>query len=293
FSFESGVSSPEVLLDAAAQRGFTALACTDTNGVYGAVEFQQAARARGIRPILGAHLVFGDEEAVVLATDEKGWGALCRATSMVHWKQLPIAAQLATDREGLIVLSSNIPFLERVVALSGPTDLYAELRPGKERHAVGAAARRLGIRAAVTNAVKFANPEDFQRHRLRVAIARNITLSQLPIADCRVPSEDRSAISNQQLFPPDLLAPPSQRPLPLLPRLPRGIERERGDCRTVRIPPAAGPASSGTPFCRGRRCLPAVAHAGIRGCRAAIRHHCAGDAGPAGARAGDHRPDEV
>jgi len=198
FSFESGVSSPEALLDAAAQRGFKSLACTDTNGVYGAVEFQQAARARGIRPILGAHLVFGDEEAVVLATDEKGWGALCRATSMVHWKQLPIADQLATDREGLIVLSSNIPFLERVVALSGPTDLYAELRPGKERHAVGAAARRLGIRAAVTNAVKFANPEDFQRHRLRVAIARNITLSQLPIADCRLPSEDRSSISNQQ-----------------------------------------------------------------------------------------------
>ncbi len=86
FSFESGVSSPEVLLDAAAQRGFTALACTDTNGVYGAVEFQQAAIARGIRPILGAHLVFGDEEAVVLATDEKGWGAVCRAATGVHWE---------------------------------------------------------------------------------------------------------------------------------------------------------------------------------------------------------------
>ena len=87
FSFESGVSSPEALLDAAAQRGFQALACTDTNGVYGAVEFQQAALARGIRPILGAHLVFGDEEAVVLATDEKGWGAVCRAATWVHWNE--------------------------------------------------------------------------------------------------------------------------------------------------------------------------------------------------------------
>jgi DNA-directed DNA polymerase III PolC len=197
FSFESGVSSPEVLLDAAAQRGFTALACTDTNGVYGAVEFQQAALARGIRPILGAHLVFGDEEAAVLATDEKGWGAVCRATTMVHWEEFQIedfrlkiekttptlrseilnlkslSSHLATDREGLIVLSSNIPFLERVVALSGPADLYAELRPGKERHAVLAAARRLGIPTMVTNAVRFANPEDFQRHRLRVAIHHN------------------------------------------------------------------------------------------------------------------------
>ena len=42
FSFGLGVSSPEALAEAAAERGFRALACTDTNGVYGAVEFQRA-----------------------------------------------------------------------------------------------------------------------------------------------------------------------------------------------------------------------------------------------------------
>jgi len=225
FSFESGVSSPEVLLDAAAKRGFTALACTDTNGVYGAVEFQQAAIARGIRPILGAHLVFGDEEAVVLATDEKGWGAVCRAVTGVHWNDrmaewrnggmgqqssrhstIPpldhsaISEHLATDRVGLIILSSSIPFLERIVSLSGPAGIYAELRPGKERHAVGTAARRLGIRSAVTNAVRFANPEDFQRHRLRVAIGRNTTLSELKIDNCKleIGKRNRNAITNYQ-----------------------------------------------------------------------------------------------
>jgi error-prone DNA polymerase len=59
FSLGEGVSSPEAMLEAAAARGFTALACTDTNGVYGAVEFQQAAESMGIRPILGAHLKSG------------------------------------------------------------------------------------------------------------------------------------------------------------------------------------------------------------------------------------------
>ncbi len=57
FSLTSGVSSPEALVEAAVARGYDTLACTDTNGVYGAVEFQQAAEAAGIRPILGAHLV--------------------------------------------------------------------------------------------------------------------------------------------------------------------------------------------------------------------------------------------
>src|SRR5215212_4439023 len=72
FSFGLGVSSPEVLAEAAAERGVTALACTDTNGVYGAVEFQGACDAAGVRPILGAHLVADDQEVVALATNERG-----------------------------------------------------------------------------------------------------------------------------------------------------------------------------------------------------------------------------
>ena len=85
FSFGSGASSPEALVVAAVARGFRTLACTDTNGVYGAVEFQQAAESAGIRPILGAHLRHEGQEAVALATDEKGWGALCRAITQIHW----------------------------------------------------------------------------------------------------------------------------------------------------------------------------------------------------------------
>jgi error-prone DNA polymerase len=209
FSLGQGVSSPETMVEAAAQRGFTALACTDTNGVYGAVEFQQAALARGITPILGAHLVHGGQEAVALATDDRGWAALCRAITAIHWagrqgtgngeqgtgnrergangefpfplplSPFPLSSLLATDRDGLLILSQDIALLEDLVRLSGPRDVYAELRPGKERHAVGTAARRLGISAVVTGGVMFANAEDWALHRLRVAIARNTTIGRL------------------------------------------------------------------------------------------------------------------
>ncbi len=81
-----GASSPAALVEAAIAHGFTTLACTDTNGVYGAVEFQQTAEAAGIRPILGAHLVLDDEACVALAMDERGWGAICRAITAVHWQ---------------------------------------------------------------------------------------------------------------------------------------------------------------------------------------------------------------
>src|ERR1051325_6017608 len=248
FSLGEGASSPEALIAAAGARGFAALACTDTNAVYGAVEFQRVAEEAGIRPILGAHLVQGGEECVALAMDERGWGALCRAITEFHWtegrkdgrtergergapaSEVPgalepgvpgartglspraqgsaapavvswaegptrargarsiapdrpgpattLADLLAHDRQGLLLLSACVPFLERIVELSGPTDVYAQLCPGTERHAVPAAARRLGIPPVVTNAVRFAHPQDWARHRLLVAIANNGTLSE-------------------------------------------------------------------------------------------------------------------
>jgi error-prone DNA polymerase len=222
FSLGQGASSPEALIAAAAARGFGTLALTDTNAVYGAVEFQREAEAAGIRPILGAHLVHGGEEAVVLAEDERGWGAVCAAISAIHWAEgaereggpspraergdptgvrrlryaqadsstpsapsaPPAFSALSalsalSARPGLIVLSACIPLLERLAATSGTANLYAELRPGKERHAVLAAARRLGVPPVVTNAVMFAHAEDWARHRMLRAISLNQTLSAL------------------------------------------------------------------------------------------------------------------
>jgi DNA-directed DNA polymerase III PolC len=212
FSFGLGISSPEVLAQAAAVRGFRSLACTDTNGVYGAVEFQRACDAADVRPILGAHLVRGDQEAIALAIDERGWGALCMAITEIHWAgnvvtlseakgrravrapapsvaPLPqgdkhrLADIIAQDREGLILLSCNIGFLEQTLRLSGPQNLYAELRPGRKRHAVLAAARRLGLPVVATNGVVAAHAEDWGRHRLLRAIALNTTLSGLPAGE--------------------------------------------------------------------------------------------------------------
>ena len=190
FSFGIGASSPEALAGAAVARGFTALACTDTNGVYGAIEFQNAALDAGIRPILGAHLVHGGQEAVALAENEQGWGALCRAISAIHWEgsgaagqrggTFSLAKQLASDRAGLIVLSADPVLLEQVRRDSGTDNLYAELIPGKQRHTVLAAARQLGLPPVATNGVVAAHAEDWSRHRLLRAISLNLALSACP-----------------------------------------------------------------------------------------------------------------
>jgi DNA polymerase III alpha subunit len=145
-----------------------------------------------------------------------------RHSNIPPFNHSAISEHLATDRGGLIILSSNIPFLERIVSLSGPVGIYAELRPGKERHAVGAAARRLGIPAVVTNAVAFANPEDFQRHRLRVAIHSNGRMAEWrnggmesASAHSAIPPFNHSTLLHPRLAP--------ARHLPLLPDCPEAL----------------------------------------------------------------------
>ncbi|MGQ0734449.1 MAG: PHP domain-containing protein, partial [Acidobacteriota bacterium] len=56
FSFLRGASLPETLIDRAAALGYPALALLDRDGVYGAPRFHQAAKAAGIRAIIGAEL---------------------------------------------------------------------------------------------------------------------------------------------------------------------------------------------------------------------------------------------
>jgi error-prone DNA polymerase len=63
FSFLQGASLPEALVDRAAELGYHALALLDRDGVYGAPRFHKAARAAGIRPIVGAELTVGAGEA--------------------------------------------------------------------------------------------------------------------------------------------------------------------------------------------------------------------------------------
>ena len=56
FSFLDGASSPDDLAAAAATQGYEALAITDHDGVWGAMEFAVACQPLGVRPIVGAEV---------------------------------------------------------------------------------------------------------------------------------------------------------------------------------------------------------------------------------------------
>src|SRR5918999_4671127 len=79
FSFLDGASLPSELAGAAAQLGYEAFALTDHNGVYGSMEFAQAAGALGLRAIHGTEVDLEDGRHVtLLVEDAQGWRNLCR-----------------------------------------------------------------------------------------------------------------------------------------------------------------------------------------------------------------------
>ena len=72
FSFLRASSSPEALVDRAARLGYDALALVDRDGLSGAPRFFKAARAAGIRPLVGASLSLEGGGALPLLVETQG-----------------------------------------------------------------------------------------------------------------------------------------------------------------------------------------------------------------------------
>ena len=93
YSLLEGASGPDELVRRAVEQGHAALALTDHDGLFGAMEFAQAARTAGIRPITGLELSVSEPAAArdagsevrshltLLAETRQGYANLCRLSS--------------------------------------------------------------------------------------------------------------------------------------------------------------------------------------------------------------------
>ena len=85
FSFLDGASHPIELAGAAAEQGHTALALTDHDGLYGAMEPAQAAKPLGIRALTGAELTLDDgSHLTLLCESATGYHNLCLLITESH-----------------------------------------------------------------------------------------------------------------------------------------------------------------------------------------------------------------
>src|ERR671932_296870 len=99
YSFLDGASLPEELAVRAGELGYSALALTDHDGVYGSLEFAHAAKHFGVRPITGAELTLADRSHVtVLVETPQGYANLCRLITAAHAQTRPAAKRPVRER---------------------------------------------------------------------------------------------------------------------------------------------------------------------------------------------------
>jgi len=171
YSFLDGASHPEELVLRAAELGYSALALTDHDGLYGSMEFARAARAAGIQPITGVELTVegspiedvpagregagGRFHVTLLAETPLGYARMCRLITEAHRQgprgspALPLDLLLEGDRRGLVLLTgcrqsplvhaledsvaAGEKFLIRLYRAFGPGQLYVELQENAVR----------------------------------------------------------------------------------------------------------------------------------------------------------------
>jgi len=175
YSFLDGASLPDELVDAALGLGYGALALTDHNGVWGSMEFAQAARALGLRAVHGAELDLRDgRHLTLLVKDGAGWRNLCRLLTAAHQHdrdpgEPPPQVGLETvldHAQGLVCLTGcaargvhDEATARRLLEGFGPGRLYVELQRPFARHdrarnrALQGLARRLGVPCVATGNV--------------------------------------------------------------------------------------------------------------------------------------------
>jgi len=129
FSFLDGASLPEQLALTASQLGYSGVALTDHNGLYGSMAFAHEAKQLGLQAITGAEVTLLDGAHVtLLAETPVGYANLCRLTTAAHLGRADRRdprldfASLEARHEGLIVLSGcRSGLLPSVLQREGPT----------------------------------------------------------------------------------------------------------------------------------------------------------------------------
>ncbi len=177
FSFLEASSLPEDLVERAAELGYSALALLDRDGLSGAPRFFKAARAAGIRPLVGARLTLrGGGTLPLLVENRSGYRNLCRLVTDMKAGvpkgegQLDLARLAGERLDGLVALAGietlgmalDTSRVDRLLAVMGrervTLDVQRHCRRDQEaanRELLTLADAR-GLTAVATNGVRHA-----------------------------------------------------------------------------------------------------------------------------------------
>ncbi|GGA51813.1 error-prone DNA polymerase 2 [Nitratireductor aestuarii] len=197
FSFLRGASSADELFARAASLGIEALAVVDRNSLAGIVRAREAAKATGVRLIVGCRLDLSDGVSVlVYPTDRPAYSRLCRLLTLgkgragkgkclLHWDDL------VAYGEGLIaILLPEVADAECGLQLRRLREAFGDRaymaltlrrRPNDQLrlHELSNLAAQMRVPTVVTNDVLFHEPSRRILQDVVTAIRHNVTIDAL------------------------------------------------------------------------------------------------------------------
>ena len=216
YSLLDGLSRIDPLVGRAAELGMGSLAITDHGGLYGAIDFYQAAKKAGIKPIIGCEMYVAPGSRhdrlpsdktpfhiTVLAKDLRGYGNLVKLVTASHLEGFYYKPRVDRDLferygEGLVVLSGcpsgEVPRLiseGRMDEARGSAQWYREVFPDyhlelmqhggvEQLPAVNRGLmelhRELGIPVVATNDSHYVNEADAYLQDVLICIHTNTTV---------------------------------------------------------------------------------------------------------------------
>ncbi|AFZ83886.1 DNA polymerase III subunit alpha [Candidatus Kinetoplastibacterium blastocrithidii TCC012E] len=211
FSIVDGIVRIEELINLVKDSDQPAVALTDLSNVFGIIKFYKAARASGIKPIIGCDVWLTNDKnrdrpfrVLLLVCNHEGYLNLCSLLTKSflcnqYNGRVELRKEWLSGQNGLIVLSGGIlgdiayalEINNQVLALDlakqwklmFPNSFYIELQragfPGEDNynHMVLELASKLNLPVVATHPIQFLRPSEFQSHEVRVCIAEGSHLS--------------------------------------------------------------------------------------------------------------------
>ena len=188
YSILQGTIKIPDLIENARKWGSPYVALTDTNGMYGLIQFAKQAEEVGLKPILGTYLDDSERNdlyALFLAKNNAGYAKICKMiTTRKLQEDFKLAELFKQNPDDVFILTSSIDLLKMIrITPEIRKNLYVELivteKQKKKTRELYEYAKNNNLQIVASHPAYFTKPEDFNLHKVVRAIDKNMILEQL------------------------------------------------------------------------------------------------------------------
>jgi DNA polymerase III alpha subunit len=192
YSLLEGTIPIEELISFAKKDGNRYVVLTDTNAMYGLIQFAKLAHDENIKPILGALIddpANKNLSAIFLAKNNTGYSHLCKLITTRKLKDdFRLVDLFAEPLSNLFIITSSIELLKQIkITPALYENLFIELiiteKQKTRTRALYDFARAKELQIVATHPAYFLRKEDFLLHKTVTAIRLNTTLENLDEKD--------------------------------------------------------------------------------------------------------------